>query len=112
MQYVIYRYLARAVLVPFAYQALPVTIDTLDKLVRNAASALPQAIHIGHSLVDSCDNDRVYQAVSRIERILGNSSIDGRLAMQYALSLVCAEEVGVFKECTVCRYVTGSCFCF
>ena len=96
--YIMYRFLARVVLVPFAYQAPPVTIDTLDKIVRNAASALPQAIHIGHSLVDSCDIDRVYQAVSRIETILGSSSIDGRLAMQYALSLVCAEEVGVFKE--------------
>ena len=96
--YIMYRFLARAVLVPFAYQAPPVTIDTLDNVVRNAASALPQAIHIGHSLVDSCDIDRVYQAVSHIETILGSSSIDGRLAMQYALSLVCAEEVGVFKK--------------
>lgn len=87
--YIMYRFLARAVLVPFAYQAPPVTIDTLDKIVRNVASALPQAIHIGHSLVDSCDIDRVYQAVSRIETILGSSSIDGRLAMQYALSLAC-----------------------
>ena len=47
--YIMYRFLARAVLVPFAYQAPPVTIDTLDNVVRNAASALPQAIHIGHS---------------------------------------------------------------
>ena len=93
-----YRFLARAVLVPFAYQPPPVTIDTLDKIVRNAASVLPQAIQIGHSLVDSCDIDCVYQAVSRIEMILGSSSIDGWLAMQYALSLVCAEEVSVFEE--------------
>ena len=88
------RYLARAVLVPFVYQPPPVTIDTLDHLVRNAAAALPQAIRIGHSLVDSCDIDRVYHAVSRIETMLGNNTIDGRLAMQYAISLVCAEEVG------------------
>ena len=68
-------------------------------------------IQIGHSLVDSCDIDCVYQAVSRIEMILGSSSIDGWLAMQYALSLVCAEEVSL-RRCTVCRYITGSYCCF
>ena len=54
------RFLARALLVPFAHHAPAASIDTLDEILREAPSALPQAIkvsllsHVPTQYINSC----------------------------------------------------------
>ena len=47
------RYLVRALLIPFAYDAPTVTIDALDHLLHDAPVALPQTLQISKALVDT-----------------------------------------------------------
>ena len=47
-----YRYLSRAVLVPFAYKAPPVTADILEDILTNAPAAIQDVIRIGRDVVD------------------------------------------------------------
>ena len=44
------RYLARAVLIPFAYEAPPIRVDTLDSMLSSAHRALPEVVSIGNWL--------------------------------------------------------------
>lgn len=44
-------------------------------------------------MLNTIDGDRFHNMVAWIKSILGKDSIDGRLAIQYAVSLICAEEV-------------------
>ena len=54
------RFLARTLLVPFAHHAPAASIDTLDEILREAPSALPQAIkvsllsHVPTQYINSC----------------------------------------------------------
>ncbi len=96
------RYLARALLVPFAFDAPPATPDVLNGLLHNAPSALPQAVQIGRFL-KLIDAEFLLSAVEKIQEQLGHT-IDGRLAMQYAISLTCAEKVrNICYACTYCN---------
>lgn len=47
------RFLARALLVPFAHIAPAASIDTLDEILKDAPAALPQAIKVS-LLTQSC----------------------------------------------------------
>lgn len=89
-----FRYLSRVVLVPFAYQPPSVSADTLDELLRKACAALPQAIVIGSTLM-GLSGDIFKQVAAQIESTLtaDGFTIDSRLEMQYAISIVCAQEV-------------------
>lgn len=42
------RFLARVVLVPFAYDPPPITPDVLDNFLQDAPAALPQALQVGN----------------------------------------------------------------
>lgn len=86
------RYLARAVLVPFAYKAPPVTADSLEDILTNAPAAIPDAIQIGQDVV-AVDSSTLNNMAEQIKDVVGDANIDSRLAMQYAFSVHCAEEV-------------------
>lgn len=87
----VYRYLARAIIIPFVYDAPPVTVDTLDNLLKDAPSALPEIIQIGKYMKNMTTN-YIYKVVKKIEEVT-RRGIDGRLVMQYALCIVCTQEV-------------------
>ena len=89
-----FTYLSRVVLVPFAYQPPSVSAGTLDELLRKACAALPQAIVIGSTLM-GLSGDIFKQVAAQIESTLtaDGFTIDSRLEMQYAISIVCAQEV-------------------
>ena len=86
------RYLARAVLVPFAYKAPPVTADSLEDILTNAPAAIPDAIRIGQDVV-AVDSSTLNDMAEQIKDVVGDANIDSRLAMQYAFSVLCAQEV-------------------
>ena len=86
------RYLARAVLVPFAYKAPPVTADSLEDILTNAPAAIPDAIRIGQGVV-AVDSSTLNDMAEQIKDVVGDANIDSRLAMQYAFSVLCAQEV-------------------
>ena len=86
------RYLARAVLVPFAYKAPPVTADSLEDILTNAPAAIPDAIRIGQDVV-AVDSSTLNDIAEQIKDVVGDANIDSRLAMQYAFSVLCAQEV-------------------
>ena len=46
IHYYVCRYVARAVLVPFAHHAPALSIDNLDRILKAAPQALPQAIKV------------------------------------------------------------------
>ncbi len=46
----LYRYMARAILVPFVFEAPPMRVDTLDTILAEAHRALPEAISIGYTV--------------------------------------------------------------
>ena len=48
-----HRYVARAILVPFAYQAPAVSVDNLDRILTRAPAAIPQAIKVEYLAVYS-----------------------------------------------------------
>ena len=87
------RYLARTVLVPFAYKAPPVTADSLEDILTNAPAAIPDAIQqIGQDVV-AVDSSTLNNMAEQIKDVVGDANIDSRLAMQYAFSVLCAQEV-------------------
>ena len=86
------RYLARAVLVPFAYKAPPVTANSLEDILTNAPAAIPDAIRIGQDVV-AVDSSTLNDMAEQIKDVVGDANIDSRLAMQYAFSVLCAQEV-------------------
>ena len=65
----------------------------LDELIRNAPAALHQAVQIGRFL-KLTDAKSLLPTVDKIQAELGYR-IDGRLAMQYAVSLSCTEKVTI-----------------
>ncbi len=81
----LYRYMARAILVPFVFEAPPMRVDTLDTIL------LPEAISIGYWLKNLPQN-LLYETVENVQESV-EGKMDGRLAMQYALYLLCAKEV-------------------
>ena len=83
---------------PFAFDPPPATPDVLDSLIHNAPAALPQAVQIGMFL-KLTDARSLQPTVEKIQTQLGYK-IDGRLAMQYALSLTCAEKAR--NNCFTC----------
>ena len=87
-----YRYLSRAVLVPFAYKAPPVTADILEDILTNAPAAIQDAIRIGRDVVD-VDLSTLNLMAKKIKGAVGDANIDSRLAMQYAFSVLCPQEV-------------------
>ena len=87
-----YRYLARVVLVPFAYKPPNIRVDELDALLEMAPAYIPDIIKVINTLTDA-DPDLFYSMMDIVKEALGDSSIDPRLLAQYATSLVCAQEV-------------------
>ena len=90
----VYRYLARVVIVPFAYKPPNIRVDELDALLEMAPACIPDIIKVINTLTDA-DPDLFYSMMDVIKEALGDSSssIDPRLLAQYAISLVCAQEV-------------------
>ena len=66
------RYLARAVLVPFAYKAPPVTTDSLEDILTNAPAAIPDAIQIGQDVV-AVDSSTLNNMAEQIKDVLETS---------------------------------------
>lgn len=87
-----YRYLARAVLVPFVYKPPKITVGVLDHIRTHAPAAIPQLLKVISSL-SSLSTEDINSTVSRIEELLGSMVLDGRLLVQYALSIIYAQMV-------------------
>ena len=85
------RFLARVVLIPFAFDPPPVTPDILDILIGDAPAALPQALQVGKELV-MVDSSTLKELSTSVGDVLG-SGVDGRLAMQYSLAILGAQKV-------------------
>ena len=83
-----YRYLARAILVPFVYEAPPIRVDSLDEILSESHRALPDVVSIGNWLKNLSESE-VYDMVGKIQEELGGN-MDGRLALQYAVYTLCA----------------------
>ena len=96
---------------PFAYQPPAVSADILDELLRKACAALPQAIVIGSTLM-GLSAEIFKQVASQIESTLTTDcfTIDSRLEMQYAISIVCAQEVACVLYCKITKYIGLICF--
>ena len=93
---------------PFAYQPPAVSVDILDELLRKACAALPQAIVIGSTLM-GLSGEIFKQVASQIESTLTTDgfTIDSRLEMQYAISIVCAQEVRTrVLYCKITKYAS------
>ena len=82
--------------------------DVLDDLLQNAPSALPQAIQIGKHF-QQCDGAVLSATVEKIQKEF-ESRLDGRLAMQYALSIQSAEMVSRVSgtACEMCIASMGA----
>ena len=89
--YYLCRYLARAILIPFIYEAPSVRVDTLDAMLSEAHRALPEAVAIGKWLVQ-LPQSHLYEMVEKVQEVM-LGKLDGRLAMQYAIYIVCSQEV-------------------
>ena len=88
-----YRYLARVVLAPFAYKPPNIRVNESDALVEMAPACIPDIIKVINTLTDA-DSDLFYSMmIDIVKEALGDSSTDPRLLAQYAISLVCAQEV-------------------
>ena len=87
----LYSYLARAVIIPFIYEAPPIRVDTLDAMLSEAHRALPEAIGIGHWL-KSVPQSELHDMVNKIQEEV-KGGMDGRLALQYAVYTLCAMQV-------------------
>lgn len=112
-----YRYLARAVLIPFQFDASDVKLRALPDIIENAPAAFPELLkvvvfievfvivghlhgyklQIGHA-VESVDEQDIYCLRKKVIRRTGIQ--DSRLATQYALTNYCAK-----------RYVFNCCSC-
>ena len=86
------RYFARVILVPFAYKPPNIRVDELDTLLEMAPACIPDIIRVINTL-SNADPSIFYSMIDVVEEALGESSIDPRLLAQYAISLVCAQEV-------------------
>ena len=89
------RFLARVVLVPFAYDPPPITPDVLDNLLHDAPAALPHALLVGKDLVMT-ESSTLRNLSTAVGDVLG-SGVDGRLAMQYSLAILGAQTVVMWK---------------
>ena len=87
-----YRYLARVILVPFAYKPPNIRVDELDALLEMAPACIPDIIRVINTL-SYADPSLFYSMTNIVEEALGEASIDPRLLSQYAISIVCAQEV-------------------
>lgn len=63
--YIHHRYLARAVLIPFVYEAPPIRVDTLDSMLSTAHRALPEVVSIGNWL-KNLPESKLYDMVEKI----------------------------------------------
>lgn len=63
----------------------------LDDLISNAPATLLQLVQIGRC-IKLTDAKSLQPTVEKIQSLLGGR-IDGRLAMQYAVSLICVDKV-------------------
>ena len=85
------RYLARVVLIPFIYEAPSVKVGALDSMLAEAYMAIPEAISIGKWLTLLSQSD-IYEMVQLVQEVMGGQ-LEGRLAIQYAMSILCAQQV-------------------
>ena len=88
-------------IVPFVYDAPPIRVNSLNDILANAHRALPEAVSIGHWL-ENVSEETVYEMVDRVQSAVGGR-MDGRLAMQYALYTLCAQEV-MLHDTEACLY--------
>lgn len=100
--YMHHRYLARAVLIPFVYEAPPIRVDTLDSMLSNAHRALPEVVSIGNWL-KHLPESKLYDMVDKIKEALGGR-MDERLTLQYALYTLCAKKVRMVVCMCWCSY--------
>lgn len=71
-------------------------LDSLASLLSEAHWALPQAISIGKWLKE-LPQQSVDDMVKRVHTAV-EGEVDGRLATQYALYILCAQKVMIFTE--------------
>ena len=80
---------------PFAYKPSDIRVDELDTLLEMAPACIPDIIKVINTL-SNADPNLFYSMTDVVKEALGETSIDPRLLAQYAISIVCAQEV--------CRY--------
>ena len=75
------RYLARVVLVPFAYKPPNVRVDEMDTLMEMAPACIPYLINVVNTLSNT-EPAIFYSMIDVINEALGETSIDPRLVAQ------------------------------
>ncbi len=75
---------------PFPFQAPQITMDTLDRIVLMARGAFPDALRVGQRVV-SMGEQHFYDVREKVESVV--PGIEQRIAMQYAISLLCTQQV-------------------
>lgn len=86
-----HRYLVRAILIPFKFQAPRVELRVLAEALKRAPSAFPELLSVGKWL-DGISDDEVAELRQKVlEKVDG--TLDSRLATQYSLSIMIAQKV-------------------
>lgn len=89
------RFVARAILIPFVYNPPKISLDLLDQAKKFAPAAIPQLLKIIHD-VSNINPSILYDMRKKIEDALGEDAVDGRLLMQYAVSMVTCNQVASY----------------
>ena len=89
-----FRYFARVILIPFIYEAPSIKVGALDAMLGEAYMAISEAISIGKWLTLLPQSDILYEnlMVDKVQEVMGGH-VEGRLAIQYAMTILCAQEV-------------------
>jgi hypothetical protein len=72
-------------------------VDELDTLLDIAPACIPDIIRVINTL-SYADPNLFYSMINVVEEALGEASIDPRLLAQYAISIVCAQEVCIYLK--------------
>ena len=79
-------------LVPFVNDAPDVVPDVLSNLLNQAHATIPCALKVGRKMA-KVDKTTIETVSSNIDELLKEYKKDNRLSTQYAVSILCAQEV-------------------
>ena len=88
---VMIRYLSRALLVPFVFEAPEVEIGVLTEVLEQAPSAFPALLSVGRK-IELLKTEELHQMQERVASAIVDK-VDSQLCTQYWISITCAQEV-------------------
>lgn len=77
-------------LIPFVFDAPRITPDLLGEVLKDAPAAIPEVLKVGTAIVN-LDSDTLQSMCDSVSNVIGG--LDGRLAMQYSLLILCTQMV-------------------